>query len=71
VRTRVILPISSAVALRFELPDGTSVEAHACVRWLSEADASGRRAGMGLQFTALSRGAIQAIVRFCNAGARF
>jgi uncharacterized protein (TIGR02266 family) len=71
VRTRVILPISSAVALRFELPDGTGVEAHACVRWLYDAaNAGGRHAGIGLQFTALSRGALERISEFCNGGVR-
>jgi uncharacterized protein (TIGR02266 family) len=70
VRTRVVLPISSAVALRFELLDGTSVEAHARVRWVCDGS-GGRRAGLGLEFTALSRGALQRIIGFCNVGARF
>jgi uncharacterized protein (TIGR02266 family) len=66
VRTRVILPVASAVALRFELPDGAAVEAHACVSWLCEANARGRHAGIGLQFTALSRGALERISAFCS-----
>lgn len=70
VRTRVVLPISSAVALRFELPDGVGVEAHARVRWVCDGS-MGRRAGLGLEFTALSRGALQRIIGFCNVGARF
>jgi uncharacterized protein (TIGR02266 family) len=70
VRTRVILPVSSVVALRFELPDGGGVEAHACVRWLCEANTRGAHAGVGLQFTALSRGALERISEFSNGGVR-
>jgi uncharacterized protein (TIGR02266 family) len=67
VATYRVLPLGTAVRVRFELPDGVRVEAWGEVRWIREQDAAGARRGLAIAFTDIAVEALRHASGFCLA----
>ena len=65
VATYLDFPIGTKLALCFELPDGTSVQARGEVRWARTEAMDGERPGVGIAFTELPEEARRRIAEVC------
>jgi uncharacterized protein (TIGR02266 family) len=66
VATYHVLPLGTQLGLRFELPDGTEIQARGEVRWIRRPHAHEDRPGLGIAFTELSAEALEKIVAYCE-----
>ena len=65
VATYYVFPVGTRLALSFELPDGTPVDARGEVRWARNAERGDSRPGLGIAFTELTEAAREGIARYC------
>jgi hypothetical protein len=66
VWTHALTPVGAHLALSFELPDGTAVNARGEVRWREDAPADGQRARIGIAFADLPSALEKRISAFCE-----
>jgi uncharacterized protein (TIGR02266 family) len=60
------LAVGTSLRLRFDLPDGTTIEAGGEVRWVCDPAPGRGRPGVGVAFTDLAPAALEQIRAFCE-----